>query len=241
MDSVDGESRVFQDYDLFSKEIQVIIQLRKGKGYNTYEVLVAGCLDMPAQRYTFIIPLSKKNRKVLSCTISIFFSNIGCFINNLKGCNMSLSISRFHCIGRYLANRIGSLGARGFSLIELLIVMIILGLLASLVGPKMFGKLGMAKQKTAKTQIEMLLTALDAYRLDMGVYPSTQEGLEALMVNPGSDNWDGPYLAKELPLDPWGNPYNYENPGTHGEVDIYSYGLDNQPGGEGENSDVGSW
>ena len=142
---------------------------------------------------------------------------------------------------KYVLRRLSRSGETGFSLIELLIVMIILGLIASLVGPRMFGKLGVAKQKTAKTQIEMLMTALDAYRLDMGIYPDSQEGLEALMANPGDDRWDGPYLAKELPVDPWGNPYNYANPGEHGEVDIYSYGLDNQPGGDKENSDVVSW
>ena len=129
----------------------------------------------------------------------------------------------------------------GFSLIELLIVMVILGLLASLVGPKMFGKLGTAKQKTAKTQIEMLMAALDAYRLDIGQYPTQPEGLNALFNNPGTDKWDGPYLKKSLPNDPWGNPYHYQNPGEHGEIDIYSYGLDNQPGGEKENADVESW
>ena len=130
---------------------------------------------------------------------------------------------------------------KGFSLIELLIVMVILGLLASLVGPKMFGKLGMAKQKTAKTQIEMLLTALDGYRLDVGAYPSGSDGLESLMRNPGNDNWNGPYLAKSVPNDPWGNAYHYEFPGQHGEVDIFSYGADGQPGGDGENADVNSW
>jgi general secretion pathway protein G len=130
---------------------------------------------------------------------------------------------------------------KGFSLIELLIVMLILGLLASLVGPKMFGKLGMAKQKAAKTQIEMLMTSLDSYRLDMGSYPSQQEGLESLVRSPGDDKWSGPYLQKAVPLDPWGNAYNYENPGQHGEIDIYSYGADNQPGGDGENTDVNSW
>ena len=130
---------------------------------------------------------------------------------------------------------------RGFSLIELLIVMVILGLLASLVGPKMFGKLGMAKQKTAKTQIEMLMTALDGYRLDVGTYPSASDGLEALVRDPGQENWNGPYLQKGVPLDPWGNAYHYEFPGQHGEVDIYSYGLDDQPGGDGENADVNSW
>ena len=130
---------------------------------------------------------------------------------------------------------------RGFSLIELLIVMVILGLLASLVGPKMFSKLGMAKQKTAKTQIEMLLTALDGYRLDIGTYPSGADGLEALVRDPGLENWNGPYLQKGVPQDPWGNAYHYEFPGQHGEVDIYSYGLDGQPGGDGENADVNSW
>lgn len=130
---------------------------------------------------------------------------------------------------------------RGFSLIELLIVMVILGLLASLVGPKMFGKLGMAKQKTAKTQIEMLMTAMDSYRLDVGKYPSSQEGLDALVENSGSDKWAGPYLQKGVPNDPWDNPYNYQNPGEHGEIDIFSYGADGQSGGDGENADVGSW
>lgn len=129
--------------------------------------------------------------------------------------------------------------ARGFSLIELLIVMIILGLLASLVGPRMFGKLGMAKQKTAKTQIEMLMTALDSYRLDVGKYPPS---LEALVSGDG-DKWDGPYLpkGKEVPRDPWDNPYEYVNPGEHGEVDIISFGADGQHGGDGEDADVGSW
>ena len=130
---------------------------------------------------------------------------------------------------------------QGFSLIELLIVMVILGLLASLVGPKMFGKLGMAKQKTAKTQIEMLMTAMDSYRLDIGKYPSSQEGIEALVENTGSDKWAGPYLQKGVPKDPWDNEYNYENPGQNGEIDIFSYGADGQSGGDGENADVGSW
>ncbi|OGQ97055.1 MAG: type II secretion system protein GspG [Deltaproteobacteria bacterium RIFOXYD12_FULL_57_12] len=132
-------------------------------------------------------------------------------------------------------------GQAGFSLIELLIVLIILGLLASLVGPRMFGKLEMAKQKTAKAQIEMLLTALETYRLDVGRYPGNNEGLDALVRNPGEDKWDGPYLAKQVPLDPWDAPYFYMNPGEHGEVDVYSFGADKQPGGEGENSDVVSW
>ena len=130
---------------------------------------------------------------------------------------------------------------RGFSLMELMIVMVILGLLASLVGPAMFKKLGTAKQKTAKTQIGMLMAALDAYRLDIGHYPSQQEGLEALVVNPGEEKWDGPYLKKGVPTDPWDNPYSYQNPGEHGEIDILSLGGDNREGGEKENADVGSW
>lgn len=129
----------------------------------------------------------------------------------------------------------------GFSLMELMIVMVILGLLASLVGPAMFKKLGSAKQKTAKTQISMLMAALDSYRLDIGHYPSQQEGIEALVVNPGEDKWDGPYLQKGVPNDPWDNPYHYMNPGEHGEVDLYSLGADNREGGEKEDADVGSW
>ncbi|MBI5558498.1 MAG: type II secretion system major pseudopilin GspG [Deltaproteobacteria bacterium] len=130
---------------------------------------------------------------------------------------------------------------RGFSLMELMIVMVILGLLASLVGPAMFKKLGTAKQKTAKTQIGMLMTALDAYRLDIGHYPSQQEGMEALVVNPGEEKWDGPYLKKGVPADPWDNEYHYQYPGEHGEVDIFTLGADNREGGEKENGDVGSW
>lgn len=131
--------------------------------------------------------------------------------------------------------------AKGFSLIELLIVMVILGLLASLVGPRMFGKLGKAKTQTAKTQIEMLLAACDAFRLDVGKYPENLEGL-IREYDAEAGTWDGPYLAKgKLPLDPWGNPYEYLNPGENGEIDIWSYGADGSPGGEGENKDVVSW
>ncbi len=129
----------------------------------------------------------------------------------------------------------------GFSLIEIMIVMIIIGLLASLVGPRLFSQLGKAKKETAKSQISWLLTTLDAYRLDVGTYPSTNEGLDALVQNPGNDSWNGPYLDKNVPPDPWGNPYHYQFPGEHGEVDLYSYGADNKPGGDGENADVVSW
>ena len=130
---------------------------------------------------------------------------------------------------------------RGFTLIELLIVMIILGLLAALVAPKMFQKVGSSKQKAAKAQISMIGTALDAYRLDIGSYPNSEEGLGALRKNPGHGAWDGPYLSKEVPNDPWGRPYVYRSPGEHGDYDMYSLGADGQEGGEGENADVLGW
>ncbi|MBW2561514.1 MAG: type II secretion system major pseudopilin GspG [Deltaproteobacteria bacterium] len=131
---------------------------------------------------------------------------------------------------------------KGFTLIEVLIVMVILGLLAALVGPRMFGKVGKSKQKAAKSQIALLETSLDTYRLDMGKYPAGDEGLQALREKPeDSEDWDGPYLAKEVPLDPWGNAYVYVCPGEHGDYDIISLGADKNPGGEGEDMDIVSW
>ena len=131
---------------------------------------------------------------------------------------------------------------RGFTLIELLVVVIIIGLLAALVGPKFFGKVGGAKLKAAKAQIEMFGTALDTFRLDVGRYPTTEEGLKALREKPsGAERWEGPYLPKEIPLDPWGRPYIYKCPGDHEEYDLISQGLDGVEGGEGENQDVVSW
>jgi len=130
---------------------------------------------------------------------------------------------------------------KGFTLIELLVVMVILGMLAALVGPQIFGKVGKGKQSAARTQIEMLGQALDSYRLDVGKYPSTSEGLNALVTNPGAQGWDGPYLKKALPNDPWGKPYQYQSPGSHGDYDLLSYGGDGAAGGEGENKDVNSW
>ncbi len=129
----------------------------------------------------------------------------------------------------------------GFTLIELLVVLVILGLLAALVGPQLFPKLGKGKQSAAKAQIELFGQALDQFRLDVGRYPTTQEGLAAIVTNPGIDKWEGPYLKKGLPNDPWGRPYIYTCPGSHGEYDIVSYGRDGQPGGEGEDKDVTSW
>lgn len=130
----------------------------------------------------------------------------------------------------------------GFTLVELLIVMVIIGLLAALVGPKMFGKVGKSKQKAAKAQITLFETALDTYRLDVGKYPTTDMGLNALREQPeGVEQWDGPYLPKEIPLDPWGNKYEYRSPGEHGEYDLVSYGADQSSGGEGEDLDIVSW
>lgn len=131
---------------------------------------------------------------------------------------------------------------QGFTLIELLIVMIILGLLAALVGPRMFGKVDKAKQRAAKAQITLFETALDTYRLDVGKYPATENGLQALKVKPdNAKQWDGPYLPKEIPMDPWGNLYVYESPGEHGEYDIICLGADASPGGEGTDMDIVSW
>lgn len=130
----------------------------------------------------------------------------------------------------------------GFTLIELLVVMIIIGLLAALVGPGLFSTLGKSKLKSAKAQIELFGTALDAFRLEIGRYPTSEEGLQALRENPGeAAGWDGPYLRKEVPLDPWGKPYHYQSPGEQGDYDLFSYGADRSPGGEGENQDIASW
>ena len=131
----------------------------------------------------------------------------------------------------------------GFTLIELLVVIIIIGLLAALVGPKLFGRVGKGKQAAAQAQIELFGAALDNFRLDVGRYPTSDESLKALLVNPGGiENWEGSYLKKEeIPLDPWGHPYVYKSPGEHGDYDIISYGGDGVAGGDGENQDIVSW
>jgi general secretion pathway protein G len=133
--------------------------------------------------------------------------------------------------------------AGGFSLIELLVVLAILGLLAGLVGPQVMKFLGGSKTKTARLQIEDLGAALDLYRLEVGRYPSSSEGLKALVEQPsGAPNWNGPYLKKkQVPQDPWGDDYQYRSPGEHGAFDIFSLGADNAEGGEGENQDIVSW
>jgi len=130
----------------------------------------------------------------------------------------------------------------GFTLIELIVVVMIIGLLAGLVAPQFMKQSERAEAKTAKAQIELFGTALDTFRLDVGRYPTSQEGLAALMQKPGgADRWDGPYLRKDLPPDPWGKPYVYKSPGDHGAYDILSYGADGVAGGDGNNRDITSW
>lgn len=131
----------------------------------------------------------------------------------------------------------------GFTLIELLVVLVILGLLAGLVGPQVMRYLGDSKTKTAALQIKDLSAALDLYRIDIGSYPNTDQGLGSLVEKPGSvANWHGPYVrSNELPQDPWGRDYQYRFPGEHGEFDLWSDGADGRPGGSGDNQDVTSW
>jgi len=132
---------------------------------------------------------------------------------------------------------------QGFTLIELLVVLVILGLLASVAGPKVMNYLGGAKSDTARLQIEEFGATLDLYKLETGRYPSSQEGLQALVQQPsGVAGWNGPYLKKKsIPKDPWGNEYRYVSPGQHGNYDIISLGADNKEGGEGDNRDINSW
>lgn len=131
---------------------------------------------------------------------------------------------------------------RGFTLLELLVVLVVLGLLAGLVGPRYFNQLGKSEVKVARAQLEGLVKALDIYRLENGHYPSTEQGLQALVVAPGdAPKWDGPYLQKGVPLDPWGRQYIYRAPGENGEYDLLSLGKDGQPGGDGDNAEITSW
>jgi general secretion pathway protein G len=133
-------------------------------------------------------------------------------------------------------------GQAGFTLIELLVVMVILGLLAALVVPNYVRQGEKARIKAARVQIENLGAALDTFRLDIGRYPSSQEGLDALRERPsGLDRWDGPYLKKEIPKDPWGNTYMYRSPGEREPYELLSYGADGVAGGTGDGSDVKSW
>ncbi len=132
--------------------------------------------------------------------------------------------------------------ASGFTLLELLVVMVIIGLLAGIVAPQYFGQLGKSSAKVARVQIESFSQALDQYRLDVGQYPTTEQGLPALrLAPPEMVRWQGPYLKRDVPTDPWGRPYVYRQPGQHGDFDLLSLGSDGQPGGTGEATDVTSW
>jgi general secretion pathway protein G len=138
-------------------------------------------------------------------------------------------------------------GRRGFTLIEVLVVIAVIAMLAALVAPNVFQHLGTAKDATARSQIELLGAGLDSYRLDNGRYPTTEQGLEALQVQPTIEplptNWRGPYLRRAVPLDPWGIPYIYLSPGEVNPrgYDLLSLGADGEPGGEGEDADIVSW
>jgi general secretion pathway protein G len=136
--------------------------------------------------------------------------------------------------------RHGPARRKGFTLLELLVVIVIIGLLAAYVGPKYFAQLGKSEVTIAKAQMEAFEKSLDTYRLDVGRYPSSEEGMAALMAAPAAAGarWNGPYLKKGIPLDPWGHAYQYRAPGTKGEYEILSLGKDGQPGGSGENADI---
>jgi general secretion pathway protein G len=139
-------------------------------------------------------------------------------------------------------SKTGTHKTAGFTLLELLVVIVIIGLLAAYVGPKYFAQLGKSEVTIAKAQIEAFEKSLDTYRLDVGRYPTTEEGLNALLVAPptAGAKWNGPYLKKSVPPDPWGHPYQYKSPGTKGEFEITSLGRNGVPGGEGEDADISS-
>ncbi len=130
----------------------------------------------------------------------------------------------------------------GFTLLELLVVLVIIGLLVGFVAPRYFSQVGKSEVKVARAQIKALEDALDQYRLDVGHYPTGEQGIAALDVRPaGESRWQGPYLKKNVPNDPWGNPYQYKSPGEHGEFDLFSLGKDGQPGGSAEAADITNW
>ena len=143
---------------------------------------------------------------------------------------------------RTITGRCNKAAQVGFTLMELLVVLAILGLLMGLVGPTVLNQLGGAKTKTTGIQIKDMEQALEMYKLDVGRFPTTEQGLDALVIKPVSaSGWNGPYLKSKVPLDPWKNEYHYKYPGEHAELDIFSYGQNNTPGGEGEDTDVGNW
>lgn len=149
--------------------------------------------------------------------------------------------SRSRCIFSFLTHK--DRRSAGFTLLEILVVLVILGLMASLVGPQVFKQLSGSKTKAAALQIQELSSALDLYRLELGRYPSSDQGLDALITKPRNvDGWNGPYLKKNvIRKDPWGNDFQYRAPGQYGDFDLWSLGADNREGGDGEDRDVRSW
>ncbi len=140
------------------------------------------------------------------------------------------------------APRIRRSPTAGFTLLELMVVMVIIGMLAAYVAPRYFAQVGKSETKLARAQIDAIEKALDQYRADTGHYPSTEQGLVALVTRPGNEpKWAGPYMKREVPADPWGRPYIYKQPGEHGELDISSLGSDGRPGGSGDAADVQNW
>jgi general secretion pathway protein G len=131
--------------------------------------------------------------------------------------------------------------SKGFTLLELLVVIVIIGLLAGYVAPRYFGQVGKSEVQVARAQIDSLEKALDQFRLDTRHYPTAEQGLEALMTKPANEaSWSGPYLKKAVPNDPWGRPYVYHVPGSKGDYDLYSFGRDGKPGGSGVDADIGT-
>jgi general secretion pathway protein G len=141
-----------------------------------------------------------------------------------------------------MLKRVNTHQAQGFTLLELLVVMVIIGLLAGYVGPKYFEQIGKSETKTARAQIDALGKALDQYRIDTGHYPSTEQGMVALNQSPGNEaKWAGPYLKKSVPNDPWDRAYLYKSPGEHGDYDLSTLGKDGAMGGTKESEDVTNW
>ena len=137
-------------------------------------------------------------------------------------------------------NRQGKQAQNGFTLMELLVVVVIIGVLVAYVAPRYFKQIGKSERTAALGQIDALRKAVDAYRLDTGHFPPSEQGLNALMNRPeGDPKWNGPYLRDQVPADPWGNPYVFRAPGANGDSDLFSYGKDGRPGGEGEDADLG--